>query len=69
MPVTMRIVRLTQVRAHPRPGAPPYRNLWLRRDVPREDALERVTEATVTAYDAATRRSRGTRHRPYPASR
>ena len=52
MPDTMRIVRLTQVRLTLGPGAPPYRNLWLRRDVPREDALERVTEATVTAYDA-----------------
>ena len=51
MPDTMRIVRLTQVRLT---RAQPHRLIetYGCGDVPREDALERVTEATVTAYDA-----------------
>ena len=51
MPDTMRIVRLTQVRLT---RAQPHRLIetYGCGDVPREDALERVTAATVTAYDA-----------------
>ena len=51
MPDTMRIVRLTQVRLT---SAQAHRLIetYGCGDVPREDALERVTAATVTAYDA-----------------
>ena len=51
MPDTMRIVRLTQVRLT---RAQAHRLIETHGcgDVPREDALERVTAATVTAYDA-----------------
>ena len=48
---TMRIVRLTQVRLT-RAQAHRLIETYGCGDVPREDALERVTEATVTAYDA-----------------
>ena len=51
MPDTMRIVRLTQVRLT-RAQAHRLIETYGCGDVPREDALERVTEATVTAYDA-----------------
>ena len=51
MPDTMRIVRLTQVRLT-RAQAHRLIETYSCGDVPREDALERVTEATVTAYDA-----------------
>ena len=51
MPGTMRIVRLTQVRLT-RAQAHRLIETYGCGDVPREDALERVTEATVTAYDA-----------------
>ena len=51
MPDTMRIVRLTQVRLT-RVQAHRLIETYGCGDVPREDALERVTEATVTAYDA-----------------
>ena len=50
MPDTMRIVRLTQVRLT-RAQAHRLIETYGCGDVPREDALERVTEATVTAYD------------------
>ena len=51
MPDTMRIVRLTQVRLT-RAQAHRLIETYGCGDVPREDALERVTAATVTAYDA-----------------
>ena len=51
MPDTMRIVRLTQVRLT-RAQVHRLIETYGCGDVPREDALERVTEATVTAYDA-----------------
>ena len=51
MPDTMRIVRLTQVRLT-RAQAHRLIETYGCGDVPREDALERVTEATVTAYVA-----------------
>ena len=51
MPDTMRIVRLTQVRLT-RAQAHRLIETYGCGDVPREDALERVTEATVTASDA-----------------
>ncbi len=51
MPDTMRIVRLTPVRLT-RAQAHRLIETYGCGDVPREDALERVTEATVTAYDA-----------------
>ena len=51
MPDTMRIVRLTQVRLT-RTQAHRLIETYGCGDVPREDALERVTEATVTASDA-----------------
>ena len=51
MPDTMRIVRLTQVRLT-RAQAHRLIETYCCGDVPREDALERLTEATVTAYDA-----------------
>ena len=51
MPDNMRIVRLTQVRLT-RAQAHRLIETYGCGDVPREDALERVTEATVTAYDA-----------------
>ena len=51
MPDTMRIVRLTQVRLT-RAQAHRLIETYGCGNVPREDALERVTEATVTASDA-----------------
>ena len=51
MPDTMRIVRLTQVRLT-RAQAHRLIETYGCGDVPREDALERVTDATVTASDA-----------------
>ena len=51
MPDTMRIVRLTQVRLT-RAQAHRLIETYGCGDVPREDAFERVTAATVTAYDA-----------------
>ena len=51
MPDNMRIVRLTQVRLT-RAQAHRLIETYGCGDVPREDALERVTESTVTAYDA-----------------
>ena len=52
MPDTMRIVRLTQVRLTRAQAHRLIETYGCGATWPREDALERVTEATVTAYDA-----------------